>query len=62
MEVGEEDVEEGEEPSGERMLVKINRTSNNKLQGLSSVEQTRGQCQTGRNDLPGRVRELLNGW
>ena len=27
-----------------------------------SVEQTRGQRQTGRNDLPGRVRELLNGW
>jgi len=26
------------------------------------VEQTRGQRQTGRNDLPGRVRELLNGW
>ena len=25
----------------------------------SSVEQTRGQRQTGRNDLPGRVRELL---
>ena len=23
------------------------------------VEQTRGQRQTGRNDLPGRVRELL---
>jgi len=27
-----------------------------------SVEQTRGQRQTGRNDLPGRMRELLNGW
>jgi len=26
------------------------------------VEQTRGQRQTGRNDLPGRVRELLSGW
>ena len=26
------------------------------------VEQTRGQRQTGRNDLPGRVRGLLNGW
>jgi len=25
------------------------------------VEQTRGQRQTGRNDLPGRVRELLSG-
>ena len=29
---------------------------------LVSVEQTRGQRQTGRNDLPGRVRGLLNGW
>ena len=29
---------------------------------LDDVEQTRGQRQTGRNDLPGRVRELLNGW
>ena len=29
---------------------------------LPLVEQTRGQRQTGRNDLPGRVRELLNGW
>jgi len=27
-----------------------------------NVEQTRGQRQTGHNDLPGRVRELLNGW
>ena len=27
-----------------------------------SVEQTRGQRQTGRNDLPDRVRELLSGW
>jgi len=27
-----------------------------------NVEQTRGQRQTGRNDLPGKVRELLNGW
>ena len=27
-----------------------------------NVEQTRGQRQTGRNDLPGRVRGLLNGW
>jgi len=25
---------------------------------LRSVEQTRGQRQTGRNDLPGRVREV----
>jgi len=26
------------------------------------VEQTRGQRQTGHNDLPGRVRGLLSGW
>ena len=29
---------------------------------VRGVEQTRGQRQTGRNDLPDRVRELLNGW
>ena len=32
------------------------------LEEWQAVEQTRGQRQTGRNDLPGRVRELLNGW
>jgi len=26
---------------------------------VEGVEQTRGQRRTGRNDLPGRVRELL---
>ena len=26
---------------------------------IADVEQTQGQRQTGRNDLPGRVRELL---
>jgi len=26
------------------------------------VEQTRGQCQTGRNDLPGKGERLLSGW
>jgi len=31
-------------------------------QEAKTVEQTRGQRQTGRNDLPDRVRELLNGW
>ena len=29
---------------------------------VEGVEQTRGQRQTGRNDLPGRVRGLLSGW
>ena len=29
---------------------------------VAFVEQTRGQRHTGRNDLPGRVRELLSGW
>jgi len=33
-EVGEEDVEAEEEPSGEHALVKINKTSNNRPQGL----------------------------
>jgi len=30
--------------------------------GEVTVEQTRGQRQTRRNDLPGRVRRLLSGW
>jgi len=26
------------------------------------VEQTRGQCQTGRNDLPGKGERVASGW
>jgi len=32
------------------------------VRSSTSVEQTRGQRHTGRNDLPGRVRGLLSGW
>ena len=92
-EVGEEDEEDVEELSGGHAPAKINKTNNNRPQGLlknvlrlpllpsflvklpllssfltslvrstRTVEQTRGQRQTGRNDLPGKVRELLSGW
>ena len=29
---------------------------------LDTVEQTRGQRQTGRNDLPGKGERVANGW
>jgi len=67
------DEEDGERPNLTQHIKKLLEAQRNIAIGKAftlkywpwpdqNVEQTRGQRQTGRNDLPGRVRELLSGW